>query len=245
MCYNISTPIARWTVAQLQKKSNITKILTSPVSVKSVACDWRPRIWQPLQGFLLLKGRLKMKEVWKEIPDYPGYEVSNFGRIRSYHLGNKRGISNRPQRIMSTKPTNKNGYPTVKLFKKGQKKKLRYVHHIVAKVFLGDRPIGLEVCHEDDNRLNNKTDNLCYGTSSKNKFDAVRNGKLPCGAKHYQAKVSVDEVIKIREMAQNGLRHSKIAAMYNNRISRRAVTHIANGATWKSVGGPIRGKDYD
>jgi len=50
------------------------------------------------------------------------------------------------------------------------------VHGLVMLAFVGPRPDNLEVLHFDGNKLNNRLDNLRYGTSSENKFEAVRQG---------------------------------------------------------------------
>ena len=61
------------------------------------------------------------------------------------------------------------------------KNKIRYVHSLVAESFIGPRPEGMEVCHNDGDPTNNHLDNLRYGTSSGNELDKVRHGT------HYNA----------------------------------------------------------
>lgn len=52
----------------------------------------------------------------------------------------------------------------------------RTVHSLVALAFIGPRPHGYEVCHNNGNPLDNRVDNLRYGTSADNKLDQVRHG---------------------------------------------------------------------
>ena len=61
-------------------------------------------------------------EQWKSIPGYEGYEVSDQGRVRSYHkiLGKKgQCILDTPQRIL--KPYDRKGYKQVSLVKDGKR----------------------------------------------------------------------------------------------------------------------------
>jgi hypothetical protein len=52
------------------------------------------------------------------------------------------------------------------------------VHQLVAKAFLGPKPTPLhEVCHNDGDHLNNRADNLRWGTKSENMYDRVTHGQ--------------------------------------------------------------------
>lgn len=46
-------------------------------------------------------------------------------------------------------------------------------HSLVAEAFIGTRPEGFEVCHNDGNPANNHVSNLRYGTRSENVLDEV------------------------------------------------------------------------
>ena len=51
------------------------------------------------------------------------------------------------------------------------------IHHLVAEVYIGPRPEGLNVLHKDDNRYNNHWSNLEYGTQSQNLKQAYDRGR--------------------------------------------------------------------
>ena len=116
-------------------------------------------------------------EQWRDIPGHPGYQVSDHGRVRSLDRtittanGQVRRLKGRAMRAT----LNQHGYPFVDLRNQG-KRRVRTVHSLVAEAFIGTRPEGMEVCHNDGNKTNNHVDNLRYGTRSDNTLDKVRHG---------------------------------------------------------------------
>jgi hypothetical protein len=92
-------------------------------------------------------------EIWKDIPEYEGhYQVSNLGEVKSLKYGKEKILS---------KAINSNGYYCCVL-SKNRNTKTRKVHQLVSIAFLGHSPNGhkLVVDHIDNNRLNNRLDNL-------------------------------------------------------------------------------------
>jgi hypothetical protein len=95
------------------------------------------------------------KEIFKDIPNYEGiYQVSNFGNVKSLNYGRTGN-----EKIL--KPSITNGYYYINLFK-DKKYKHKYIHQLVAITFLNHIPCGykLVVDHKDNNRLNNRLENL-------------------------------------------------------------------------------------
>jgi hypothetical protein len=110
-------------------------------------------------------------EIWKDIPEYEGYQVSNLGNVRSCKSGN--WIIMNPQKTIK-------GYLTVHLSlgKRGNSKTI-FVHKLVSIAFLNHIPKGmLEVIDhingiKTDNRLENirlvtTRDNNIYKSLSMN-----------------------------------------------------------------------------
>ena len=95
---------------------------------------------------------MKCKEVFKSIPDYPDYEVSDLGRVRSMKFGKEKYLKGY---------TISNGRLAVFLHKDG-KGKCFQIHQLVAIAFLGHEPCGMKVIvdHKDNDHLNNRVDNL-------------------------------------------------------------------------------------
>ena len=94
-----------------------------------------------------------MAEEWKWIKGYEGlYQISNFGRVKSFH---KKKIDGE---IRSVKHSG-GWYLTLPLLKDGIKKSVR-IHQLVAETFIGPIPKGYHVHHKDGNRQNNRVTNL-------------------------------------------------------------------------------------
>ena len=111
-----------------------------------------------------------MKEQWKSVKDYENYQVSNFGRVK--RLGNNK---NKKEKLLKPQKNN-NGYLHVGLSKNGIKKTFR-INRLVYSTFVGDIPDGLEVNHIDENKENNKVDNLNLMTSKENKNWGTANAR--------------------------------------------------------------------
>ena len=112
-----------------------------------------------------------IEEVWKDIPDFPGYQASNTGKIKvlshTIHTDCGRGPYSYtvPERIMSTSIRSR--YYCVTLQKNG-KYKNELVHRLIAKTFL-ENPNNLpQVNHKDENKLNNNLENLEWCTRKYN-----------------------------------------------------------------------------
>lgn len=117
-------------------------------------------------------------EIWKDIPGYEGkYQASNLGRIRSLDrpLGTpgKKGFKHMKGRVLKPGPVN-SGHLYVVL---GHGAAGSPVHQLVARTFIGPRPEGMDVCHNDGDPTNNRADNLRYDTRTNNILDVYRSGK--------------------------------------------------------------------
>jgi hypothetical protein len=100
-------------------------------------------------------------EIFKDIPDYEGiYQVSNLGNVKS--------LKNGKEKIL-WKNKKVSGYYCVGLSKNNTRKFFK-THQLVAIAFLGHKPDGhkLVVDHIDNDRLNNRLDNLQLISQRKN-----------------------------------------------------------------------------
>lgn len=172
-------------------------------------------------------------EQWKAIPDFPGYEVSDHGRVRSYWKVGQRcwHLTNIPQKFKSPS-SNGRGYLTVSLYR--DKKEFRkYIHSLVLLIFLGPCPPGYQGCHNDGDKSKNHFSNLRYDTHKNNENDKIKHGTLTLGERNGCAKLSKDQVVEIRKMYQQGFTHLQIAQKYN--VGRENIGMIIRRKTWDHI----------
>lgn len=126
-----------------------------------------------------------MLETWLPIPDWPMYEVSDHGRVKSLArtVTDKHGRVSRRREVV-LKQVDCNGYGVVSLYRSDGTRREWRVHILVAAAFLGPMPTGCTlVRHLNDVPRDNRLENLAYGNASSNGLDAVRNGKHPESSK--------------------------------------------------------------
>lgn len=175
----------------------------------------------------------RMEEIWKDVARYEGvYEVSNFGRVRSKQriFVQRNGIIKcRKERILKTKI--RDFYPEVSLCIDYAVEKRR-VHDLVAEAFIGPRPEGLFVCHNDGSMDNNIVTNLRYDTQVGNMADTRRHGTYRCGEKINFARLVADDVIAIRRLKDSKSRKD-IAVQFGIHVT--TVGDILRGNRWKHL----------
>lgn len=107
-----------------------------------------------------------MKEIWKKINGFEDYEISNFGRVKSFKRN--RDIILKPRKIG-------NNYLGVQLYK--QKCKNYKISRLVAIHFIPN-PSNLPcINHKDLNKHNDKVDNLEWCSYSYNNKHSRKNQK--------------------------------------------------------------------
>lgn len=111
------------------------------------------------------------KETWKDIEGYDGcYQISNFGRVRSFKIRNGTGIDYNKPRILK-QYIKRDGYASIVLSKRTNGKyvvKYPRVNQLVAIAFIPNPNNKTIVDHIDNNKLNNNVCNLQWLSSKEN-----------------------------------------------------------------------------
>lgn len=160
----------------------------------------------------------RIEEVWRGLEGIL-YSVSNYGNV-------KNNISGRILRGCT-----RNGYHSVGL-QVNKKQIMRYVHRLVAEMFLGPCPLNFEVNHKDGNRKNNSVLNLEYVTHRGNMLAAVKLGSVKSGERSKLAKLKWADVCEIRRAYSFQESVNSIAKRFNATVGN--IRHIVYRHTWKT-----------
>ena len=165
-----------------------------------------------------------MQEVWRPVVGWEGlYEVSSIGRVKC--LPRKWVPTARLLKIVH----HPGKYPQVGLC--SPKRNLtRMVHQLVAEAFLGPCPLGMEVCHNDGSRSNNRLDNLRYDTRKNNHADKDTHGTMARGETCAQSKLKEADVLAIRA---SDLSASELAQQFKVTIDN--IYAILRRKSWKHI----------
>ena len=149
-------------------------------------------------------------EIRKDIEGYEGlYQVSNLGRVKRYYKNGKEKI---------LKPGNsKDGYLLMYLYKEGKRRNYQ-VHRLVTKAFVPNLENKPEVNHKDEDKTNNKVENLEWMTRRENNNYGTRTSRT-CKP-IYGINVKTNEKIEFpstREAQRNGFDASAIVKCLKGR----------------------------
>ncbi len=167
-------------------------------------------------------------EVWKDIAGFPGYEVSDQGRVRSYW--NKHAKLNSTPHLL--KPQMRNNYLSV-LLHKDRKPFHKVIHGLVLLVFKGPRPMGMQGCHNDGININVSLRNLRWDTPLSNYRDRDNHGKTRRGIHNGNAKLDESKVKHIRSLHNSGITYAVISNHLS--ISQSTISQIIRGITWRHI----------
>ena len=108
----------------------------------------------------------------RELSQFPGYAVDNMGTVWSRHRGN--GLLDDTWHPLKNYRPPGCWYYRVRV---GRFKK--ETHALVALAFLGPRPEGLQVSHDNGDSTDNRACNLRYVTQTENEAMKRLHGRLP------------------------------------------------------------------
>ena len=106
------------------------------------------------------------QEIWADIEEFPGYQVSNFGQVR-----NSKKSKNSTGGILKQSDNGK-GYLKVDLYRNGNRTTVK-THGLVAKAFVEniDPEVYTQVDHRDRCKTNNRASNLRFVDAFGNQYN--------------------------------------------------------------------------
>lgn len=175
----------------------------------------------------VVASQIELDSDWRNIPGFPHYKINKAGQVKRIDaiITDSNGIDfYRRGRILSTRKT-KLGYIQVDMCEKGVQYG-RFIHVLLAKVFIPN-PKNLPIVnHKDENPSNNDLSNLewCdYSYNAKYSVEKLRKSHTHEQRAVYRIDINTNEEIRyngIREAArENKAHHSNIrnAILHNRR----------------------------
>lgn len=157
----------------------------------------------------------------KPIKDYPYYEVSTLGRVRSYMPRGKHKPKEKTTRPRLKKLSKAQDYLFTSLsdYPGGINKRLNF-HRLVLETFKPfDDYSGLEARHIDGNSYHNCLSNLEWGTSEQNKKDNIDNNVV------YSNRGQFVKILSIKYVGKKPTYDLEIEHQSHNFIANNLVVH--------------------
>lgn len=178
-------------------------------------------------------------EEFRAHPHHPGYYLSDGGQALTTWPKHPRGndteiIARADVAVRRLYEHDVNGYRQVAV--RGRSKVA--VHTLILETFVGPRPEGMEACHFDGDRANNRLANLRWDTPAGNAADKGRHGTDTRGETNGGAKLTPDSIRLAFNLAREGLGRREIAARIGATPSH--VWLILRAKTWKHITTDLR-----
>lgn len=180
--------------------------------------------------------KVTSSEEWRPIPFVPDHEVSSWGRVRSLgryrrhqHLGFLKFYSGKIIKIIIE--FDRYGYPKVRFNANSRPWSLP---RAVCWAFHGKPPSPKhEAAHLDNDPINNTPSNLKWCTRIENHSHKLANGTHPHGENNPSAKLTEEDVRKIRTLKASGLHRDDLSIQFG--ISKCHVNDIVAGRYWGHI----------
>lgn len=179
-------------------------------------------------------------EIWKDIKGYEGiYQVSNLGRVKS--LGRHEVVTGNPrmkerarkEKLLTPQPNHK-GYLCVVLMR-DRKKIFTSVHRLVANAFIPNPNNLPQVNHKDENKTNNRAENLEWCTSYYNLTYGTAIERTHQKQRIQVAQVDTEgNIIRIYNSAKEAYRITGISDGNINQVCKGRRIQ-AGGYKWKQL----------
>ena len=164
-------------------------------------------------------------EVWRTVPAYEDYQVSNYGRVKSF-------VRYEDGKIL--KPSlHIGGRLLVRLGRNVQK----FIHVLVAEAFIPNLENKPQVDHINGDKLNACANNLRWVTKLENEQYSWQTGLREVNERHHNAKLTAEQTRYIRENPDN-LTGKVLALKFG--VSCGTISGIQTGQKRVFDGGSVR-----
>lgn len=180
---------------------------------------------------------------WRVIEEFPLYEISNTGTLRSWKKKERAwrnpdaspGRRDTPVELSGTQTAK--GYTAFTLRGEDGKPTRRLCHRLVALAFLGPPPTlnHTDVAHNDGNPGNNKVENLRWATHRDNQLDMFKHGTTKSGEKSITCKITKSQAVEIRDRVAKEGRGSQALISKELGLSKAQVSRIVNKTRWRHI----------
>lgn len=172
-------------------------------------------------------------EVWRAYPFAKGYEVSTFGRVRSYWSNCSSGAFIREKWKILKPWTANRGY--FMLAVKGPERRLFLcVSRMVLETFVSASPgPHYQCCHNNGNHTDNRLSNLRWDTCKGNNADKNLHGTMSKGEDRWNSLLTESKVREIWRLYSGRINMTQISKRLN--VHRTTVSDVINRRTWKHI----------
>lgn len=179
-------------------------------------------------------------EIFKTIPEFPDYLVSNFGRVKTksrllrytHAVTKKEHFRKSEERFLKVQFNNLTGYKFCQLYK-NKKMINKTLHNLVANTFIENPKKLAYINHIDGNKHNNCVDNLEWCSNEYNHEHATKTGLKAKGEQIKSSILNENSVHAIKWFLNKGVSHTELSKAF--KVSRPAITSISLNKTWKHI----------
>lgn len=165
----------------------------------------------------------------KDIVGFPGYRIGDDGSVWSAwkHNGHAPRVLSDSWKKLKSCPDH-DGYLCVTLHRAGNQYR-RKIHLLVLVHFVGERPPGMEACHNNGIVSDCSLSNLRWDTKASNQADRLKHGTSSRGGRNGNVKINESTAREIKKLLP-ALSQEQIAMRFG--ISRSAVRDMKSGKLW-------------
>lgn len=179
-------------------------------------------------------------EIFKTITEFPDYEVSNFGRVRTkerllryiHSVTGNEHFRKSQYRFLKVQYNNRTGYKFVQLYL-NKKMYNKTIHRLVAETFLENNNNLDTVNHKDGNKHNNTVENLEWCSDTYNHKHATETGLKAKGERIKNSVLNENCAHAIKYFLKQGYSHSDLSKIFL--VSRTTISLIHSGKIWNNV----------